>query len=405
MLAVGYLLFDHVDFPTSVVPWLLLVALLFLVSFYFFRHGLFALLSLCLFFVVVGILRAPLPDVHLLSPNLLSWSTKVSQSVVALLRDSGLDDSHSALLEAMLLGQRGGVGEATLQLYRLSGAAHILALSGLHLGVIFGLLHFGLLRLINSRLRYVFGWAGILLMWAYALLTGFPASLCRASVMMSFLFLGQMRLGGSDSWHNLGLAAFLILLFNPPSLFDVGFQLSFTGVFGILLFYSPMAAVWQPRATAVRWLWKGWLVSCAAQVGVLPLLLHYFHYISLLGLIFSPFYILLATLIIYFSLLLIAFHAWGMGSLLCPFVTAVINLQHWLMELSLRLPFDRLVLSTFPWAKVVLLYVALLCLLPSIHSLHTNRIPLPGQRAAFFFRTWPYILSSLILLLTLFLIG
>ena len=403
-LAVGYGLAEFLPLSFSELPVLLLAAVLLLLAFYYLRRGWMAWTALTFFFILLGLLRASLPDVRLVPSSMVEWGMGFSRSVVRLIRTVGLPSSTTALLEALLLGQRGGVSESTLQLYRLSGAGHILALSGLHLGVIFGLMHFGLLHLIGSRLRYAFGWLGILLMWGYALATGFPSSLCRASVMLTFMFLGQMRLGGSDSWHNLGLAAFLLLLQSPTSLYDVGFQLSFAGVSGLLLFYPALSSVWLPESRAWRWLWQGWLVSCAAQVGVLPLLLHYFRYFSLSSFLFSPFYVLLTTLIVYAALLMLLFRLVGLGTWLALGIHWLVVAQQGLMSLALRIPFDRVEVATFPWSKVLLLYSSVLCLLPSIHALRHREFELPLQRFAYFCRTWPYLLSSLLLATVLFLL-
>ena len=400
-LAVGYILADVFPLSAATFPVLLLVDALLLVALFWLRRGRLAILALSLFFLVLGLLRAPLPDVSLLPDGLRVWSIALSHTLVDRLRTVGLEADGTALLEAMLLGQRGEVGEATRELYRLSGASHILALSGLHLGVLFGLFHFWLMRLLGYRWRYVFGWLGIVLMWGYALLTGFPASLCRASVMMSLMFLGAMRLGGTDSWHNLGLAAFLLLLFSPASLRDVGFQLSFMAVAALLLVYPMLTALWQPQGHLLRWLWQGVAVSFAAQMGVLPLLLHYFGYVSLSGIVLSPFYVLLATAIIYAALLLLVLRWLGMGAVLCPVVMGLIHLQHGMMSLAVRLPFDRVVAATFPWSRVVLLYVALLCLLPPLHALRREEADTPVRRLARFFRLWPYLLSSLLILTVL----
>ncbi|MBQ8969373.1 MAG: ComEC/Rec2 family competence protein [Bacteroidaceae bacterium] len=308
----------------------------------------------------------------------------------------GLPEDTIYLLQAMLLGQRAHLPDSLRGLYQQSGASHILALSGLHLGILFGLFNLCLLRLLQYRWRYGVGFVGLSLMWGYALVVGFPVSLCRASLMMSLMVIAQMRLVGHDTWHTLGFSAFLLLLLSPAMLFDVGFQLSFSAVMGLLLYYRRLVAIGMPRSMWARWLWKAWLISLSAQMGVLPLLLHYFHRISLMGLLFSPLYVSLATLIIYEGVLLLLLPT--LIGILRPQLEGMVTIQHSLMTFAVQLPGNEVAGVHFSWGCVVLLYVAGLAILPSLDALQKPRLDVPRYRWAMFFRTWPYLLSALVLI-------
>lgn len=403
-LIVGYVLSDLVRVPAHLFPVLVLAALLSLVGAVQLRRKWAVLSAYGLFFVVLGLLRAPLPDVGvsaLLPPAALVWGRDLSHSLLLRIRSVGLPTDETALLEALLLGVRTNLPQHLKQLYRLAGASHLLALSGLHLGILFGFLHFFLHRLTGSRWRIPLTFLSIALMWTYVMLTGFPISLCRASLMFTLYFLGLMRGAGNDSLHNLGLAALVILLFMPSTLYDVSFQLSFAAVAGILLFFSPLSGLWQyderqPRP--LRWLWNGWAVAFSAQLGVLPLLLLHFHYLSFWGILFSPFYVLLTTVILLVAILLLLLHAFGIASWLSAMLLLAMNFQHDLMPLTLRLPFSHIEVTAFPFTHVVLLYAALLCLLPSLAALQPGRDKSTRHRLALFFRTWPYLLSFIVLL-------
>lgn len=336
--------------------------------------------------------------------HLQQWGTTLSHTLSAFLGQMPLAEDTVRLLRAMLLGLRDELPVSLRDLYRQSGASHLLALSGLHLGVLFGLFNYWLMHALHRRWRYVVGTLGLLFLWGYAFLTAFPVSLCRASLMLSLLVIGQMRLTGNDIWHTLGLSALVLLLIEPAMLFDVGFQLSFMAVVGIYLFYFPLAKAWVSRSRWVRWLWRIWVLSFAAQMGVLPLLLHYFHRVSLSGIVLSPLYILLATAIIYAALFILLLHPLGLAFLLCPLVEALVTIQHTLMSLSLCLSWSGVEGVRLPWSHVLLLYAALFCLLPSLHVLANSSRELPQHRLALFFRSWPTLLAFLLLLFSAFLL-
>ena len=181
------------------------------------------------------------------------------------LSESGVDGSVYAVVAAMSLGDKSQLTKELKDTYAVSGASHILALSGLHLGIIYTLLS---LLLSHRRWQVV-----------------------------------------SMSVNILAFAAIVMLLFNPMSLFDLGFQLSFMAVLAILLFYPLFESVWSQAFLLdhriFRWLWMMLTVSCAAQIGVAPLIAYYFgrfsNYFLLANLVVVP----AATLILYLSLLVL----------------------------------------------------------------------------------------------------
>lgn len=362
LLAIG-IYFSDFFFLSSEAMWLLVVLMsLLLVSLCLLGKQSIAIVPFALFFVVAGIVRAQLGTFSLLPDALLLKSEELLHRLLNYVQHVGLSRDTAGLIQAMLLGNRAELSGEVLQIYRNSGTSHILALSGLHLGILFGLFNYWLMRVLFSRWRYVVGIVGLVFLWGYALLTGFPISLCRASLMMSLLVIGQMRLVGNDGWHTLGLAAFVILLIAPDSLYEVGFQLSFTAVAGILMFYRPLCDIWLPSRWWTRGIWQIFLVSVSAQLGTFPLILYYFHQVSWLGLFISPLFILLATCIVYVGLLLLGVHALGGGFLLGRLLEGLVGIQHGLMGFCSHLSSGRIVDVSLPFYCVVLLYIAILCL-------------------------------------------
>lgn len=401
-VAVGIVISGYVVVSFGATISFILASALALLLYAVCRRGTLAFVSLCFFFCLMGLLRSQFGALSFLPHDAIEYSKGLSLRLSQMLHEAPLRQSTIGLLETMLLGVRENMDSSVRDLFRQAGASHVLALSGLHLGILFGAFSFWIQWVVASRWRYVAGVAGLTMMWGYALLTGFPVSLCRAALMMSLLVLGQMRLVGSNSWHTLGVAAFLLLMLNPQILYDVGFQLSFAAVAGILLFYGPLTEIWRPRNTVLRYVFTILMVSMAAQLVVLPLSLYYFHQYAIVSLFTSPIIILLTTVILYLAVLLFALLPLGRGLLVAGLVEWLILAECRLMDASLVLPGSRVVDVYLSTDDVIILYAALLCLLPSLNALKQHPIEIPNQRLAMLLRTWPYLTALILLLLTVF---
>lgn len=218
------------------------------------------------------------------------------------------EDREYAVLAAMTLGDKSAMTKELREIYSVSGASHVLALSGLHLGIIYMLLS---LLTVNRRWRVVTLPLVVLSIWAFALLVGLPASVVRASIMISLYALLTLIGRRRSAIGALTLSAFLILVVSPLTLYDLGFQLSFLAMLSILL-TAPLFDRLLPRAflmnkRALRWLWGLLTVSLSAQIGVAPLIAYHFGrfptYFLLTNLVVIPatlliLYLTLAALII-----------------------------------------------------------------------------------------------------------
>ena len=191
--------------------------------------------------------------------------------------DSGLDGDAYAVVAAMSLGDKSALTRDVKSAYSVSGASHVLALSGLHLGIIYMLLSLFLPRRRWPALSQLLM---ILVVWAFVLLVGMPVSAVRSAVMLTIY--GVLSIGRRNkmSVNVLAFTAFLMLMWNPAWLFDVGFQMSFMAVWAILLFVPLFTSVFSDQYYMEHpWVAKVWgmvAVSIAAQLGVAPLIAYYF---------------------------------------------------------------------------------------------------------------------------------
>jgi len=205
-------------------------------------------------------------------------ANELRRHVIRSLNEYAFGKEELAVIQALLLGQRNDLSESLLQSYRTAGAVHVLAVSGLHVGILLlffrFLLHPLLLLPGGKPLRLFFL---VLLIWAYALLAGMSASVIRAASMFSALSLGLYANRTSSASRALVVSFFVLLLADPLYLFDVGFQLSYAAVFGILWFGPLLESIWKPRRKWLAYPWKLIAVSCSAQFGILPLSFFYFH--------------------------------------------------------------------------------------------------------------------------------
>lgn len=204
-----------------------------------------------------------------------------------------------AIIDALILGQRLELDKETIADYSNAGVIHILAISGLHISIIYFFIVF-LLKPLN---RVKFGAEIQLLivlaiLWLFALLTGLPASVTRAVTLFSFISLGNYFNQPKAIYNALAISAFLILLVKPNSIFDIGFQLSYAAVLSIVLFQPFFNKFHFSENKIAIYFTDTILVSLAAQFGVLPLSLYYFNQLPLLFLLANLVIIPLSSLVL-----------------------------------------------------------------------------------------------------------
>lgn len=182
------------------------------------------------------------------------------------------------ILIALLLGQQQDISPEILKDYQYAGAVHILSVSGLHVGFILMFITFLLKPLSNSKRNAILKLVIILVsLWTYGILAGLSASVVRSVTMFSFVAIGIHLRRTVNIFHTLLVSMFLILLWKPSFLFDVGFQLSYLALFFILWLQPLLSNIWQIKNKIVQYIWDIITVSTAAQIGAMPLSIYYFH--------------------------------------------------------------------------------------------------------------------------------
>lgn len=184
-----------------------------------------------------------------------------------------------AVAAALILGSKDELSRSLRNAYADTGAMHVLAVSGLHIGILVGLLTF-LLGLIRWQHRWWHLFKGLLILailWSFVGLTGASPSVLRAATMFSFVLVGQLSKRKMNVYNSLGASAFVLLCLSPSMLYNVGFQLSYLALIGIVYLHPKIYAWWSPQQRLVNWFWNGIALSLAAQIATFPIGLYYFH--------------------------------------------------------------------------------------------------------------------------------
>lgn len=183
-----------------------------------------------------------------------------------------------AILQALLLGQRQDISNEIYNNYAAAGVIHILAVSGLHVGIILFLLHWLFSPL--EKIKYgavIKTLLLVVILWCFALLAGLSPSVVRAVTMFTFVAIGLQIKRRTSVYNTLCMSMLLLLLIHPQFIFEVGFQLSYLAVFSIVLIQPLLYRLYTPKNRVIKYLWGLLTVTLAAQAGVLPLSLFYFH--------------------------------------------------------------------------------------------------------------------------------
>lgn len=213
----------------------------------------------------------------------------------------GIENEDFGVIAAMALGDKTVLDKDTKEVYSVAGASHVLAISGLHISIIFQLL----IMLLGGNRRHIFIiFSALLAIWMYVLFIGIPASAVRSATMLSVYGFTTISRRNKNSLQSLSFSFTIMLLWNPLYLFDISFQMSFAAVGSIIVFMPLLSSLYHPTHRLSQWIWGMLCVSAAAQIGTLPLITYYFGRISCYSLLTTFIAIPAATGILYLCCML-----------------------------------------------------------------------------------------------------
>ena len=212
------------------------------------------------------------------------------------------------IAEALLIGYTNDLDKDLVQAYSNTGVVHIIAISGMHLALIYGLLVwlFAKIPLLN-KLKLLQLFLILICLWLFSLLTGASPSVLRAAVMFSFIAVGQNLKKQVSIYSSLAASAFVLLCYNPYYLWAVGFQLSYLAVLSIVIFQKPIYNCFYIKNKLIDKVWKLTSVTTAAQLLTFPVCIYYFHQFPNLFLISNVIAVPLSGFILYAAIALVTF--------------------------------------------------------------------------------------------------
>lgn len=310
-------------------------------------------------------------------PSFRQMALTYREKILSLYRSLGFDKEEFAVLSALTVGYKEELSEDIRETYSVSGASHVLALSGLHIGFLYAMLLF-CLKALPERFKGTLLLRTLLIiavLWGFAFFTGLSASVVRSVIMFSLFALSGLLPQKGVPMNTLSVAAVAMLLFHPAWLFDVGFQLSFCAVAAIMLMYP-----WLYRQLAVsnrflRWGWGLLCVSLVAQIGTAPLVLIYFSRFSTYFLLTNVLVIPLVSLIMYAAVvMLLVTPIPVVQGLVAQGIKLLIDLLNGSVRWVEHLPYSSVEgLWTDRW-EVLLFYLSALLLMACISSCRIKRV-------------------------------
>ncbi|WP_307724888.1 ComEC/Rec2 family competence protein [Chryseobacterium lathyri] len=290
-------------------------------------------------------------------------------------------------LKGIILADRTEMDSGTVEDFNRSGMVHLLAISGTHIVVIFGMIYFLLTRFSPLRFRKYAVISSIFFIWLFAAFIGFGNSVIRSCIMLTVYFVYVLLQRKPDLLHSLSLSAMIILVVDTQQLFDVGFQLSFLAVLGIFWLNQPLLKYF-PRQNGYfkKLIYNTITISLSAQLATLPLVLYYFHQFSLVSVPANIVIVPFSEILIIFSFLMTVLVGLKIDFTWINFVydgsiQLLLNLIHWFSERDM-LFYSNIAMNI---AEVVSLSLIVYVLRPLFLNINLkNLIRVAGMILAFF---------------------
>jgi len=329
------------------------------------------------------------------------YAEKSRDFLLSVLKKMNLPNDVFAVASATIFGYHNEIDAELKQAYSSAGAIHILAVSGFQVGVVYLILQYLFSFFIKRKyLRWLFVIISLTVLWFYAFITGLSPSVLRATAMFSFMVVATLINRQTNIYNTLSASAFFLLILNPLMLFDIGFQLSYVAVLGIVYLQPKLKSLWFTKNKILDAIWSLICVTLAAQIATTPLSIYYFHqfplYFIVSGLILVP----LVSMVIYVTVFLYVFSwfpfVFNYVSVLLKYMVSFMNQVVFIIEdlpmsviegIYVNIPimilmYGVLVLLTmfFNYKRVVFLMYSLICIFLIFVVLIVREISLINQK-------------------------
>lgn len=212
------------------------------------------------------------------SSQLIYMAEEYRDKLISMLTAAIPEKEERSVVSALTLGYRAEIGQDTLDYFASTGAMHVLSVSGLHVALIYVILGFLLSFIKRGKAgTFVFAVVMISFLWIYAFITGFSPAVQRATVMFTFVIIGNSIRRPVNIYNSLTASALFLMLLNPDVIFDIGFQLSYLAIFGIVLIQPTLYNLVELTNPILKWTWSLFTISVAAQLATFPLSIFYFN--------------------------------------------------------------------------------------------------------------------------------
>jgi competence protein ComEC len=297
--------------------------------------------------------------------SLIAWALKLRKGQVEIYQNGIKQPESFAVASTLILGYRADLSTETLLAYSKTGTIHALSVSGMHVGIIYLVLNFSLGFMEKNRLGRLLKLMLVVgLIWFYALVSGLSPSVLRSVIMLSIFVFAKSFRRNTNSYNIIAFSAFCMLLYNPFLLFDVGFQLSYLSVLG-LVFLQPKISNWITfKHGLLSKLWSAVSLSLAAQIVTCPLAIYYFHQFPVYFLISNLFIMLPVALIMYLGLIILICRLY----FLMPLFALLISFTNRGLQIIANLPFSTVSGIWIDKMQLLFLVMALAFLIATITS-------------------------------------
>jgi competence protein ComEC len=298
-------------------------------------------------------------------PSLKFYLYKTRNGILQTIKKAIPNKTEQSVAEALLIGYKDDLDRTLVQSYSNTGVVHIIAISGLHLAMIYGLLIYVLQPIGNKKWNHYIRTIIVLsVLWGFSFITGGAAAILRSAVGFSFLLMSKSLGFKNYTLNTMAASAFFLLLYNPYLLWDIGFELSYTAVLGIVLFSGHIEQWFFFKNKLLRMVWQVNSITIAAQVLTLPIVLYQFHQFPNLFLFTNFLVVPLSGIVLYAELLLMLVSPFPV---LLQWVGALtgflIRQMNAIIERTNRLPFALTRNINIHLLETILLYLLIISLL------------------------------------------